>query len=70
MHRFIGRNKETKPAVSLDDTSKRIQGRGDALQEKINNADRELLVIKDKLKSAKGAVHNKYVLYFCVGLNS
>ncbi len=54
MQRFVGKKKEKAPVASLDDTSKRLEGRGDSIGEKIAKLDKELLAIKAKLKTTKG----------------
>ena len=54
MHRFVGKKKEKAPPTSLEDTSKRLEARGDTIDVKIQKLDKELAAIKAKLKVAKG----------------
>lgn len=54
MHRFVGKKKEKAPPTSLEDTSKRLEGRGDTIDAKIAKLDKELAGLKAKIKTAKG----------------
>lgn len=55
MERFVGKKKDKKPVATLDDTSKRLEGRGESIDVKIARLDKELVGYKKQLKSAKGA---------------
>ncbi|CAE7759384.1 CHMP5 [Symbiodinium microadriaticum] len=54
MHRLFGKKKEVAPPPDLGETSKGLNGRVAALDEKIKAADNELRVYKTQIAKAKG----------------
>ena len=55
MHRLFGKKKEVAPPPSLEDTSKGIDTRVEALDKKINGLNKELKVYQGQISKAKGA---------------
>jgi len=58
MERFVGKKKEKKPTPTLGDASKRLGERGESVEGKISKIDKELALVKRKLKGAKGSARD------------
>jgi charged multivesicular body protein 5 len=54
MQRFVGKSTPKAPPPTVGDTTKVLQGRQGALDEKIKKLDLELFEYKKKIKVAKG----------------
>lgn len=59
MRRVFGKKKEQGPAPSLDETSSKMGGRIDQINQKIDGLEKELRVYKDKIKKSKSPAAKK-----------
>ena len=60
MYRFLGKKKEEVPKPTLEETNQRLETREDNIQQKINKLDKELSILKGKMKQTKGHAHASY----------
>ena len=63
MKRIFGSKKEEKPAApppSLKEANEGVTNRVKAYEEKINECDRQLRVLKDKIKTTRGSAKKNY----------
>lgn len=61
MHRFFGTKKEKAPAPTLGDASKSIDTRGAAIDAKIAALEKQILPLKQKLKTMRNGPSKKSV---------
>lgn len=59
MRRVFGKKKEQGPAPSLDETSSKMGGRIDQINQKIDGLEKELRVYKDKIKNPRAQQQKK-----------
>ena len=59
MNRVFGKKKKAAPAPSLEDAASGLNGRVDAMDQKIASLETELRGYKDKIKKAKSPAAKK-----------
>lgn len=69
MHNFFGSSKSTKkPTTDINDTTERVGKRGEAVNQKIQEIEKQLIPLKQQLDKSKSVSEKQRLKQRCVQL--